>query len=231
MTPSTSDVPAPGPGTFPSLSARGAQRQGRLADTRLTVVTGVRDGGPALVAFLEELAAASVDAFRLRVDRERPQLLRPAAELAREVCDRTGTLLLIDDDPEVAVAVDADGVHLARRTADLGPVRRRLGPDRLLSRSTRGAADLAASADEDVDHVTVPVRPSSAGSRDRLQLVRIAAKRSPHPWSAAGGIAPSTVAVVLAAGARRVVVGAAVTRGADPSTVAWQLRQALGRVH
>ena len=216
---------------LPCVSTAGATRAARADDARLTVVTGRRDAGPELAAFLDELCTASVDVVRLRRRPSDTEGLAPAIAVAREVCDRHGALLLVDDDLDLAVDGGADGVHLARQVADLDAVRARLGPDLLLSRSIRSAGDLAESADEDVDHVSIPVRPGSAGSRDRLHLVRIAAKRSPHPWSAAGGVGPSTIASVLAAGARRVVVGAALTRAPDPTLVAWQLRQALGRVH
>jgi thiamine-phosphate pyrophosphorylase len=64
-----------------------------------------------------------------------------------------------------------------------------------------------------------------------MRVVRAAAARSPHPWFAVGGIGPSTINTVLAAGARRVGVGAAVTRSSDPASVVWNLRRALGRVH
>lgn len=194
-------------------------------------MTGARDGGPELARFLQELGDASVDIVRLRRGVDDAEAFPRAAETARGICDRSGALLLLDDAVDLALETGADGVHLARRTPDLTPVRTALGPDLLLSRSTRGGEDLLDSADEDVDHVTVPVRATSAGSRDRFHLVRIAAARSPHPWSAAGGIGPSTIAAVLAAGARRVVVGAALTRASDPGTAAWQLRTALGRVH
>ena len=217
--------------TFPCVSVAGSTRATRADDARLTVVTGRWDAGPQLAAFLEELCAASVDVVRLRRRPSDTEGLAPAVAIAREVCDRHGALLLVDDDLELTVEGGADGIHLARQVVDVAAVRARLGPDLLISRSIRSAGDLAESADEDVDHVSIPVRPTSAGSRDRLHLVRIAASRSPHPWSAAGGIGPSTIASVLAAGARRVVVGAALTRAPDPTIVAWQLRRALGRVH
>lgn len=216
---------------FPCVSTAGATRAARAADARLTVVTGRRDAGPDLTAFLEEICAASVDVVRLRRRPSDTEELAPAVALARQVCDRHGALLLVDDDLSLVTAEGADGVHLARRVADIGAVRRALGPDLLVSRSIRSAIDLADSADEDIDHVSIPVRPTVPGSRDRLHLVRIAAKRSPHAWSAAGGIGPSTIAAILAAGARRVVVGAALTQAPDPTIVAWQLRRALGRVH
>lgn len=220
-----------GPG-LPCLSAAGATRAARATDARLTVVTGARDGGPDLARFLEAVLSASVDAVRLRRGPTDADDLGPALAVAREACDRAGALLLVDDDVEAALDAGADGVHLTRRLREVDAVRVRLGPDLLLGRSVRSAVDLAASADEDVDHVSVPVRTTVAAARgERLHLVRIAAKRSPHPWAAAGGIGPSTVAAVLAAGARRIVVGAALTRAPDPDVVAWQLRRALGRVH
>jgi thiamine-phosphate pyrophosphorylase len=216
---------------LPCVSSVGTARAARLADARLTLATSLRPATGDLLGFLHTVLAASVDVVRLRAAAEVPDgELAAAVHLARGPCDDHGALLLVDDRVAIALDAGADGVHVTRRGTPIDALRGRIGPDLLLSRSTQDVADLRASADEDVDHVTVPVR-SASGRGDRWHLLRAATVRSPHLWSAVGGIGPSTIAPVLAAGARRVVVGAALTRAGDPAAVTWQLRRALGRFH
>jgi thiamine-phosphate diphosphorylase len=222
-------VRARGP-ALPSVSPAGSARLARAADARLMLVTPARPGNNDLDIFLDQVLAASVDLVRLRDLGLDDDALVDAARTARQVCDAHGALLFVDDRPDVALEAGADGVHLGRRLPDLAGLRAGLGPDVLLGRSVRDEHDLRRSADEDLDHVTVPVGPAVGGG-DRMRVVRAAAARSPHPWFAVGGIGPSTINTVLAAGARRVGVGAAVTRSSDPASVVWNLRRALGRVH
>lgn len=220
---------------LPCVSALGARRAARLDDARLYVVTDARADRGDLEPFLRAVAGASVDLLQLRDKTADDDRLRAAAGAFRRVCDETGALFVLNDRPDLAVEVGADGVHVGQQDAHPDAVRAEVGPDLLIGRSTHSPRQLDASAEEDVDYVAVgPVHatPTKEGRPAvGLDPVRHAATHAAHPWFAIGGIDEETVEDVLRAGARRVVVVRAVTEADDPAEAVWALRRAVGRYH
>ena len=222
-------------GAFPSLSAAGERRMARLQDARVYVVTDGRRERGDLEAFLTAICEASVDIVQLRDKSATEDELRAAADTFRRVCDRTGTLFILNDFPGLAVQVGADGVHVGQEDVHPDHARRVVGPDLIIGRSTHGPDQLDAAADEDVDYVAVgPVHPTpTKEGRPAIGIepIRYAARRSSHPWFAIGGLDPTTLPDVLEAGARRVVVVRFVCDADDPTEACWTLRKAVGAYH
>jgi thiamine-phosphate pyrophosphorylase len=222
-------------GRLPSLSELGARRAARLDDARLYVVTDARRERGDLETFLRAVAGASADLLQLRDKTATDDQLRAAAEVFARVCEDTGALFVVNDRPDLAVEVGADGIHVGQDDLPPDDVRAVVGPDVLVGLSTHSTSQLDASAEQDVDYVAVgPVHatPTKEG-RPAVGLgpVRHAAEHAAHPWFAIGGIDRDTIGEVLEAGARRVVVVRAVTEATDPADAAWALRRELGRHH
>ena len=222
-------------GELPSVSELGARRAARLDDARLYVVTDARQERGDLEDFLRAIAGASADVLQLRDKTADDDQILSAAEVFRRVGDDTGALFVLNDRPDLAVEVGADGIHVGQDDQHPDTVRATVGPDLLVGRSTHSPGQLDASAEEDVDYVAVgPVHatPTKEG-RPAVGLapIRYAAEHAAHPWFAIGGIDRDTIGDVLEAGARRVVVVRAVTEATDPAEAAWALRRELGRYH
>jgi thiamine-phosphate pyrophosphorylase len=220
---------------LPCVSEAGARRAARLDDARLYVVTDARRQRGDLEPFLRAVAGASADLLQLRDKTADDDQLRAAAAVFRRVCDDTGALFVLNDRPDLAVEVGADGIHVGQDDAHPDDVRATVGPDLLIGRSTHSPGQLDASGEEDVDYVAVgPVHatPTKEGRPAvGLDPIRYAAVHAAHPWFAIGGIDTVTIDDVLEAGARRVVVVRAVTEATDPAEATWTLRRALGRYH
>lgn len=195
-----------------------SERRERLAAARLYVVTGVR---PDLAEFLDAILGAGVDVVQLREkESEAGDLLR-LGETFREVAERHGALFIVNDRPDVAYALDADGVHLGQN--DLPPrlARDILGEDGIIGLSTHSPEQWDAAAPE-ADYLCIgpvwetPTKPGRPAAG--VDAVRHAAKSSEsRPWFAIGGITEDTLSEVLAAGATRIVVVRAITMAADPA--------------
>src|SRR5438132_11601904 len=94
-------------------------RRERLARARLYVVTGARQQPGALAEFLDAVLEAGADLVQLREkDAEAGDLLRWGATF-RDAAERHDALFIVNDRPDVALALDADGVHLGQN--DLPP--------------------------------------------------------------------------------------------------------------
>ncbi len=220
---------------LPCVSAEGERRQARLEDARLYVVTDARREAGDLEEFLLAITGGSADLVQLRDKTADDDQLRRAAAVFRRVADRTGALFVLNDRPDLAVEVGADGVHVGQDDEHPDRVRVEVGPDLLIGRSTHTTAQLDATADEDVDYVAVGPIHQTPTKQGRpavgLDPVRHAAAHATRPWFAIGGLDETTIDEALEAGARRVVVVRAVTEAPDPAAATWALRRALGRYH
>jgi len=185
----------------------------------------------------EEVAAAALrggtDMVQLRdKDAGDERLLASAARL-RELCSAAGALFWVNDRPDLALAADADGVHVGQDDMPVASARSEVGPDRLVGVSTHLPDQLSAALDSEADQISVgPVwaTPTKEGRPAAgLDYVRHAAEvAADRPWFAIGGIDLGSVAEVVAAGGQRVVVVRAVRDAAAPEAAARQLRAQLG---
>lgn len=213
-------------------SGLGEARRDRLGASLLYVVTGARrpPESETLPNFLEAILGAGADLVQLREkNAEAGDLLRWGAAF-RDAARRHGALFVVNDRPDVALALGADGVHLGQNDLPVDVARRIVGPDVLIGLSTHDEAQLA-TAPPEADYVCAgPVyeTPTKAGRpATGLELVRVAAGIERRPWFAIGGIDRDTLPAIMEAGARRAVVVRAVTAAPDPGYAVRELRSVL----
>jgi len=212
-------------------AAGGDGRRTQLAQCHLYLITAPMAG---LEAMVEAALTGGVRLLQYRAKAESglddATRLQQARAL-RQLCSRHGALFIVNDRIDLALAAEADGVHLGQ--GDLPPAlaRRLLGPERLIGRSTHRLEQLQQAVADGCDYVGVgPVHatPTKPG-RDPVGLdyVRQAAAACPIPFFAIGGIETGTIEAVRAAGASRVAVVRAISASADPAAAATDLLQAL----
>ncbi len=208
-------------------ASAGEERRRRLEDCRLYLVTSPV---PELERVVAQALAAGVRLVQYRAkegagldDRRR---LTQALHL-RELCASHSALFLVNDRIDLALAVEADGVHLGQDDLPVAVARRLLGADRLIGRSTHAIGQLHRALAEGCDYVGVgPVNatPTKPGREPvGLAYVEAAAAEATIPFFAIGGIDATNLAAVQAAGARRVAVVRAITEAADPAAASAEL--------
>jgi thiamine-phosphate pyrophosphorylase len=207
----------------------GERRRQRLRSSFLYLCVGCGD---------EEVAAAALrggtDMVQLRDKQAGDVALLASAARLRELCLEAGALLWLNDRPDLAVAADADGVHVGQDDLPVSEARAAVGPDRLVGISTHSSSQLDAALRSDADELSVgPIwaTPTKEGRPAvGLEYVRHAASAAgDRPWFAIGGIDGSNLGEVIEAGARRVVVVRAIRDAADPEAAARALRAQLRR--
>jgi thiamine-phosphate pyrophosphorylase len=194
------------------------------------VVTDARRGRGDLEDFLEAILDAGTDIIQLREkDAEGGDLLQWGEAFAA-AARRHGALFIMNDRPDVAVALGADGVHVGQNDLPPAVTRRLVGPAMLIGLSTH-SEDQLRGASPQADYVCVgPVyeTPSKPGRPAvGVDLVRVAAAHEQRPWFAIGGIDPETLSSVVSAGARRIVVVRAVAEALDAAKAVRRLLAAL----
>lgn len=215
----------------------GEQRRARLASARLYLVCDCLPGERDLSDFLAEAIAGGVDVVQLREKRLEDEFLLEAAGVAADACDAHGALFIVNDRPDIAAAVRADGVHVGQDDMPVAEVRKIVGPDMLVGLSTHAPSEIDAALATDptgspyVDYIGVgPVHatPTKLGRPAvGTELVAYASAHAHVPFFAIGGIDEENVAPVLDAGASRVCVLRAISEASEPRQAALTLRAAL----
>ena len=208
-------------------------RRARLGAARLYLCTDSRAAQGDLAEFADAALRGGVDIIQLREKGLEARDELAALAVLGGAARRHGALLAVNDRADLALAADADVLHLGQDDLPVPWARRVVGDDVLIGRSTHDADQAAAAAAEPgADYFcTGPCwpTPTKAGRpAPGLDLVRETAARSPaRPWFAIGGIDDARLDEVLAAGATRVVVVRAITEADDPEAAARRLRARL----
>ena len=160
------------------------------------------------------------------------------AELARlgralrQITREAGALLIVNDRVDVAMAIDADGVHLGQDDLPAEDARRLLGPRRILGLSASTIPEAVQAAAAGADYIGFgPVFATGSKPDARaptgLALLRQAAKAVGVPIVAIGGIDMDSAGAVMETGVAGVAVIAAVVGTPDVEEAARLLRQRL----
>lgn len=215
-----------GPGSRQHPRLPGDRRS--LAGRRLYLCTPDR---PDLLRFVEACIAGGVDVVQLRDKTLSARPLLARAALVAAVCAEGGVPFILNDRPDLAADCGADGVHVGQDDASVDLARRILGPEGIVGLSTHAPGELAASAGEDVDYVSIgpveatPTKPGRPGTG--IDYVRLAAGAVAVPWFVTGGVTPGKIANLVSAGARRFVVVRWLTESDHPEAAARQLLTAI----
>lgn len=174
-----------------------------------TTVEAALQGGLTLVQYREKTADDSV------------KLLQ--AQKLCQMCHDYGALFIMNDRVDLALAVEADGVHLGQQDIPIALARQLLGPQRIIGRSTTNPEEMQRAIAEGADYIGVgPVyeTPTKANKPAAgLEYVQYAATHATVPWFAIGGIDPSNINEVLATGAQRVAIVRAIMQAEQPTLV------------
>ena len=211
------------------LTAVAARRS--MLDARLYFLAG---GPLTLKELLWQVGEALIGGVQIVQLREKGlsdrEYLTRARELRLLVAEHRAHLI-VNDRPDLARLSSAHGVHLGQEDATVRDARRIVGPHALIGVSTHDSGQITRAILDGASYLGVgPVFSSS--TKDFKELaglahVRSAAETTNCPWFAIGGITLENLTHVLDAGARRVAVGAAISRAERPRDAARRFRDRL----
>ena len=171
--------------------------------------------GRTLEEVVSEAVAGGITIVQLREkDASTGEFVELAMRL-KEILKPYNIPLIINDRVDVALAVDADGVHIGQSDMAYKDARRLLGPDKIIGLSVESFSDIEAANALDVDYIGIsPVygTPTKTDTAEPFGLegLRKAVEMSVHPAVAIGGMNAATIAEVMAAGADGVAVVSAI---------------------
>jgi len=203
---------------------------------RLYVITcAPKEGASGYDAMVRAACEGGADVIQFRdkliTGRERYTV---AARL-RKICQDNGALFIVNDALEVALAVQADGVHLGQDDLPVAEAKKLIHPmgvkNFLVGSSTHSLEQALEAERQGADYIGIgpvfatPTKPTY--NPVGLEIVKSVTARVKAPQVAIGGIDSSNVAQVLAAGARRVAVVRAVCGAEDIAAAAKKMKESM----
>ena len=201
---------------------------------RLYGVTDLRKEGQEILRKVEQAYRGGTDIIQLR-SKVLPDaaLIRLGLKM-RKIALKYRKLLFINDRVDLALALDADGVHLGQDDMPVAMARqliRRAGKTLWIGKSTHSLQQALTAVREKADYIGVgpvfatPTKPNvrSVG----LQFVKQAVRNIRIPWAAIGGIDLDNLSALIDAGASRVAVVRALFSANDPGAAATRFKKQL----
>ena len=208
----------------------------RLHNARLYLVTS-RDGFKSDGDFLnviEKAISSGIDIIQLREKNENETKILSLAKEIKKIISGTDVLFLINDRVDLALAADADGVHLGQDDLSVSEARKITPEGFIIGLSTHSPEQGKIAINSGADYLGVgpvfptPTKPDykAAGleyvswAKDNLKNI---------PWFAIGGIDEGNINKVTDAGAERVAVVRAIMNFTDPKAAAKKLKEKVSK--
>ncbi|RAV04556.1 thiamine phosphate synthase [Paenibacillus sp. YN15] len=193
-------------------------------------------GGRTAAEIAREAIAGGVTMIQWR---EKSQPLREVLEESRRLralCREQGIPFVVNDRVDIALILDADGVHVGQDDLPAQEVRKLMGPDRFVGVSAGSWEEAQWALEQQADYLGVgpvygtPTKPDAGEAIGFELLARLAAECGGVPRVGIGGINRTNAGLVMGAGADGIAVVSAITRSNSPLEAAAELNR-LVRQH
>ena len=162
------------------------------------------------------LGAGDVACVQLRLKGVSDSEFRHAAETLMPVTQRAGAAFIVNDRPDIAAAINADGVHVGQEDASYADARAAMGPDRIVGVSCHNSRHLAVeAADAGADYVALgaffpTATKDQVKARADPEILSWWSETMVVPCVAIGGITPINARPLIEAGADFLAVSSGV---------------------
>ncbi|MFM8550854.1 MAG: thiamine phosphate synthase [Nitrospiraceae bacterium] len=201
--------------------------------TGLYVILDPASGPKPLEAILREAAAAGVRLFQYRNKTDSAFAAYRQALRLRQAAADVHALFIVNDRCDLALAVEADGVHLGQDDLPLPQARSLMGPDKLIGVSTHSEADVRSATAEGADYLGFGPIFSTSTKPDHEPVVGLAGLRQVRaltrlPICAIGGVTVENISNIVMTGADGVAVISALAQASDVAETVRAFRVHLG---
>jgi thiamine-phosphate pyrophosphorylase len=182
-----------------------------LPSTKLYAITDCQLSNCTHQEIVAQLLAGGARWIQLRDKEASAKEMLDAARACLALTRAAGAALIINDRVDVALAANADGVHLGQDDLTVEEAREMLGPDKIIGLSTHSLDQVCGALDTTANYIAVgPVFPTTTKENPDsvvgLELVREVRALTKRPLVAIGGITLERAPEVIAAGADSVAV-------------------------
>ena len=177
-----------------------------------------------LLTKVESALTGGAKIVQYRAKNIRPDERRKMAEKLLNLCHKHAALLIINDLPELAHEIDADGVHLGQNDMPAVQARLILGRNKLIGISTHSVEEALKAEAQSADYIAIgsifPTDSKEDTTPVGIKTLRMVRKAVRIPLVAVGGITPDGAFEALDAGANAVAVISGIMADDDPARAA-----------
>jgi len=183
----------------------------------LYVITDQREN---LLKIIEEILIAGVKIIqhRLKTGTDKDHL-QEAIQI-KELCKRYNSLFIVNDRVDIALASNADGIHLGQDDLDLKTARKLLGHSKIIGISANNENDVSNALKEGCDYIGIGPVFETATKKDKkpigIEKVKTLTKDLTIPWFAIGGINTTNISYLRKNGCKKVALVSQLMNSEDP---------------
>jgi len=188
-----------------------------LKENDLYVITDQKDN---LLEIIEEILIAGVKIiqhrFKIGTDQDH---LQEAIQI-KNLCKRYNSLFIVNDRIDIALASNADGIHLGQDDVDLKTARKLLGYSKIIGISANNAIDISNALEEGCDYIGIgPVFETTTKKNKKplgIEEIKALTKDLNIPWFAIGGIKSNDISYLKRNGFKKVALVSQLMNSENP---------------
>lgn len=181
----------------------------------------------------KEILDSGVKILQYREKNKKVKQMYEECLVIRKMTQEAGALFIVNDHLDVAVAADADGVHVGQEDLPVNWVRKIIGPSRIIGVSTHSPEQAHKAAADGADYIGVGPIYTTQTKTDvcapvGLEYLRYVVQNIDLPFVAIGGIKEHNLAQVLQTGAQTVALVTEIVGSSDIKGTIHRLNKILG---
>ena len=182
---------------------------------------------------VEEMIKGGIKIVQYRAKtKDTREKVKEAREI-RELCRKNGVIFIVNDNIDIALLVDADGVHIGQEDMHPDDVRKLIGDNKIIGLSTHSEKQgMEAYKNPNVDYIGVgPIFPTTTKDTTPVGLgyLEYAVKNLDLPFVAIGGIKAHNIDAIIAKGAQRVCLVSEIVGADSISDMARNLQEKFNK--
>lgn len=182
---------------------------------------------------VEEMIKGGIKIVQYRAKtKDTREKVKEAREI-RELCRKNGVIFIVNDNVDIALLVDADGVHIGQEDMHSDDVRKLIGDNKIIGLSTHSEKQgMEAYKNPNVDYIGVgPIFPTTTKDTTPVGLgyLEYAVKNLDLPFVAIGGIKAQNIDAIIAKGAQRVCLVSEIVGADSISDMARNLQEKFNK--
>lgn len=182
---------------------------------------------------VEEMIKGGIKIIQYRAKtKDTREKVKEAREI-RELCRKNGVIFIVNDNVDIALLVDADGVHIGQEDMHPDDVRKLIGDNKIIELSTHSEKQgMEAYKNPNVDYIGVgPIFPTTTKDTTPVGLgyLEYAVKNLDLPFVAIGGIKAQNIDAIIAKGAQRVCLVSEIVGADSISDMARNLQEKFNK--
>ena len=188
-----------------------------LKDNDLYVITDQKEN---LLEIIEEILIAGVKIIQHRFKKGTDKDHLQEAIQIKSLCKRYNSLFIINDRVDIALASNADGIHLGQDDLDLKTARKILGYSKIIGMSANNEIDISNALNEGCNYIGIgPVFETATKKHKKpigIEKIKTLTKNINIPWFAIGGVTTNNISYLKSNGLKKVALVSQLMNSEDP---------------